>query len=169
MKRSFILLLTIMSIVLIGSCETLKSTQKEDKRSSQLKEKIVLAPLDEYITERVWRLAGCYLENGQYMFLDANMLTSRIKFLKDGKFEATSGISDYTGIWKQKTKTKQTEYFFNFQINEKKHVDPSNTIGKPFDKAFEQNLKNTEILRLTVNEIKLYSKDGELLLHFIRL
>ena len=169
MKRSFILLLTMISLVLIGSCKTLKSVQKENQIDNQLKKEFVSAPLDEYITARVWRLAGCCLENGQYIFLDANMNASRIKFLKDGKFEAASGITDYTGIWKQKTKAKQTEYFFNFQINEKKHVDPSNTIGRPFDKAFEQNLKNTEILKLKVNEIKLYSKDGELLLHFIRL
>ncbi|MGI5085590.1 hypothetical protein [Treponema putidum] len=169
MKRNFILLFAMMSLVLIGSCKTLKSAQKENQIDNQLKEGFVSVPLDEYITERVWRLAGCCLENGQYIFLDANMNTSRIKFLKDGKFEAASGITNYTGIWKQKTKTKQTEYFFNFQIHEKKHVDPSNTIGIPFDKAFEQNLKNTAILKLTVNEIKLYSKDGELLLNFIRL
>jgi len=169
MKRNFILLLAMMSFVLIGSCKTLKSAQTESQIDNQLKKEFISVPLDEYITERVWRLAGCCLENGQYIFLDANMNASRIKFLKDGKFEAASGITNYTGIWKQKTKTKQTEYFFNFQINEKKHVDPSNTIGRPFDKAFELNLKNTGLLKLIVNEIKLYSKDGKLLLHFIRL
>lgn len=169
MKRNFVLLLIIIILMLISSCETLKYVQKENPGASRQQEGLVSAPVDEYITERVWRLAGCYLENGQYMFLDANMSGSRINFLKNGKFEATSGITDYTGIWKQKTKTKQTDYFFNFQINEKKHIDPSNTIGKPFDKAFEQNLKNTELLKISVKEIKFYSKDEELLLHFIRL
>ncbi|WP_253692294.1 MULTISPECIES: hypothetical protein [unclassified Treponema] len=142
---------------------------EHSKKSSPKSKELIKGPFIDYLTERVWRLAGCSFENGVYMPLDANMSASRINFLKNGTFEAASGITNYAGTWKHKQSKNQAEASFRFQISSKKLADPSNTIGKPFDAAFEQNLKNTESIQISVNEIKFYSKDGELLLHFIRL
>ncbi|UTC62888.1 hypothetical protein E4O00_10520 [Treponema sp. OMZ 788] len=165
-KNIYFLFLISIFLIFTWSCETFNSAQ-DIKTSKENKGKEEGIPFDEYLAERVWRLAGCYFENGQYVQLDANLTKSRINFFKDGKFEATTGITNYEGSW---TKTrKNSEEFFTFQINGKKLADPSNIIGKPFDASFERNLINIDKLTITENEIKFYSKEGELLLHFVRL
>ncbi|UTC74632.1 hypothetical protein E4O03_10535 [Treponema sp. OMZ 792] len=166
-KNIYFLFLITIFLILTMSCETFNSAQgiktsKEHKRKADIS-----IPFDEYLAERVWRLAGCYFENGHYVQLDANLTESRINFFSDGKFEATTGITNYKGTWKHKK--NRTESPFRFQITEKKLVDPSNTIGKAFDKAFEKNLINTDIIEINENEIKFYSKKEELLLSFVRL
>lgn len=162
MKKNlyFLFLITIFLIFTL-SCETFnaansKKTLKEQDRIS--------VPFDEYLTERVWRLAGCYSENGLYVQLDANLTSSRINFFYNGKFQATTGITNYEGTWKYKKDSS-----FKFQITGKKLIDHSNKIGKSFDSSFERNLINTYRIEISKNEIKFYSKEGELLLRFIRL
>ena len=162
MKRNLYFLFLITAFLIFTlSCETFnaansKKTLKEQDRIS--------VPLDEYLTERVWRLAGCYSENGLYVQLDANLTSSRINFFYNGKFQATTGITNYEGTWKYKKDSS-----FKFQITGKKLIDHSNKIGKSFDSSFERNLINTYRIEISKNEIKFYSKEGELLLRFIRL
>lgn len=162
MKRNlyFLFLITIF-LTFTLSCETFnaaagKKTLKEQDSIS--------VPFDQYLTERVWRLAGCYFENDLYVQLDANLTSSRINFFYNGKFQATTGITNYEGTWKHKKNSS-----FKFQITGKKLIDPSNTIGKSFDSSFEKNLINTDRIEITKNEIKFYAKEGKLLLRFIRL
>lgn len=163
-KNLYFLFLITAFLIFTLSCETFnaatgKKTLKEQDSIS--------GPLDEYLTERVWSLAGCYSENGLYVQLDANLTSSRINFFYNGKFQATTGRTHYEGTWKQKKNKKDSP--FKFQITEKKLIDPSNMIGKSFDSSFEKNLINTGQIEITKNEIKFYSKEGELLLRFIRL
>ena len=160
-KNLYFLFLITAFLIFTLSCETFnaansKKTLKEQDRIS--------VPLDEYLTERVWRLAGCYSENGLYVQLDANLTSSRINFFYNGKFQATTGITNYEGTWKYKKDSS-----FKFQITGKKLIDHSNKIGKSFDSSFERNLINTYRIEISKNEIKFYSKEGELLLRFIRL
>ena len=163
-KNLYFLFLITAFLIFTLSCETFNAANSKKTLKEQ---DSISVPLDEYLTERVWRLAGCYSENGLYVQLDANLTSSRINFFYNGKFQATTGRTHYEGTWKQKKNKKDSP--FKFQITEKKLIDPSNMIGKSFDSSFEKNLINTGQIEITKNEIKFYSKEGELLLRFIRL
>lgn len=160
-KNLYFLFLITAFLIFILSCETFNAANSKKPLKEQ---DSISGPLDEYLTERVWRLAGCYSENGLYVQLDANLTSSRINFFYNGKFQATTGITNYEGTWKYKKDSS-----FKFQITGKKLIDHSNKIGKSFDSSFERNLINTYRIEISKNEIKFYSKEGELLLRFIRL
>ena len=160
-KNLYFLFLITAFLIFILSCETFNAANSKKTLKEQ---DSISVPFDEYLTERVWRLAGCYFENGLYVQLDANLTSSRINFFYNGKFQATTGITNYEGTWKYKKDSS-----FKFQITGKKLIDPSNKIGKSFDSSFERNLINTYRIEISKNEIKFYSKEGELLLRFIRL
>lgn len=177
MKRLFLLFFIASVCLAFSACKTVKTVSAAKSPHAEHPAKIKdygykqqppEAPVQDYLTERIWRLAGINM-SGNFLSLDANMDTAKINFLKNGKFEATSGITSYSGTWKKGHKKDELNYVFSMSINSEKILDSSNTIGLPFDKAFMNNLKNTAFAEIDQISIRFYSNDEELLLHFVRM
>ncbi|WP_024469367.1 hypothetical protein [Treponema pedis] len=171
MKRYYVLFFAGLSFFLFSSCKSLPEAASYKPVKSKADNGIKPLPdsaAKEHLTERIWILAGLKMEDN-FFGLDANMRTAKINFLPNGEFEATSGISAYYGIWKKRGKTEGNKYNFTIEINSVKTIDTLNTIGKPFDEAFRKNLKDIVLMEIDEAAIKLYSKEGSLLLHFVKI
>lgn len=153
------------------SCKTISPSMNnrsnETKNISGKIQKDNFIPIKDHLTGRIWRLAGINI-SGNFFGLDANMEAGKINFLTSGKFESTTGIASYEGMWK-KWRIKNNRFSFLLQVNSRKVLDPENTIGKEFDNAFMNNLKNTIYAEISQNDLKFYSKDEDVILHFIRM
>ncbi len=175
MKRFIIILITILFFsVSFFSCSTVKENSKSkkttvarQKKKYDYEQKAPEPPINKYLTKRVWILAGSKFKD-EFKTFSANLTTSRIRFVDNNTFEATSGISNYSGKWKLKKQLNEFEYKFMLNITGIKNIDNSNTIGIPFDKSFKENLKEVFIIEIDQYSIRFYSRDEELLLHFIR-
>ncbi len=175
MKRlpiiSFVIVLLIISLF---SCKTVtESNAKTDNLGLKAKPKYDYeqlapnVPLDEYLMERVWILAGCKF-NDEFKIFSANLTTSRIIFLPGNKFEATSGINNYYGSWSVAKRLNKFKYKCILKIKKTENVDKSNTIGIPFDKSFNQSLEEVFIIEVDQYSIRFYSEKNDYLLHFVR-
>lgn len=161
----------LLCAFLIGSCKTVdKSSSPRTPENKNLNDELQLysLPIKEHLTERVWVLAGIKIEN-DFMPLDANMRSGKLNFLPNEKFKATSGITVYYGTWGKGIKKSEYNYNFSIKIDSSETIDYSNTIGKPFDEAFRKNLEEIVSAEINRTSIKFYSKNGELILHFIRI
>ncbi len=175
MKRFIVIFITFLFFTAsFFSCATLKGNSNIKKTSVTrnnpkygYEQKAPNPPINEYLEKRVWILAGCKF-NDDFKTFSANLTSSRIRFIDGGKFEATSGINNYYGEWKLKKTLNDFEHRVVFKISNVKNIDASNTIGIPFDKAFRENLESCSVIEIDQYSIRYYSKDGELLLHFIR-
>ncbi len=152
------------------SCKTVSeagNANANKKSAYGYAQKVPEIPVDEYLPGRVWILSGCKFKD-EFRMLSADLKTSRILFRSNGKFEATSGINGYYGTWKIRRKLNKFEYKFSLKVKETKNIDATNTIGLPFDKAFKNALHKIDIIEVDQYSIRFYSKDKDLLLHFVR-
>ncbi len=171
MKRLFIIFFTIFVFSFLNfSCKTISAAgnaSRNKKANYGYAQKVPEISVDKYLPGRVWILSGCKFKD-DFRMLSADLKISRILFRDNGKFEATSGINSYYGTWKIRRKLNKFEYKFSLKVKQTRNIDSTNTIGIPFDKAFQNALYKIDLIEVDQYSIRFYSKDRDLLLHFVR-
>ena len=95
MKRLFLLFFIASVCLAFSACKTVKTVSAAKSPHAEHPAKIKdygykqqppEAPVQDYLTERIWRLAGINM-SGNFLSLDANMDTAKINFLKTANLE----------------------------------------------------------------------------------